>query len=375
MKTGKAKAVKSAGKMKFRTYPYTVTRVRVMKSKLLKGEDYLRMRKMGLNEMIRFLEESEYKQEIDSRSKDYMGTELIELALNDNLANVVNKLLGISIKGEVKQLIELYSLKWVLNNAKLVLRAKMNKLDEKDLRYGVIPIKPLDYESSMKAHKEGEDELFRVIAKLAQIDVRVLAELYRAGNLVGLENEIDTGFYVKLMLLEKRLKLKKSDPLRQFFELLVYLMNIRNIVKFKIAGVKNDEIRSFMVLDGGKKSRSAGRSKDQLIAAMIAANDMKSLFDVLKKSRYKELVTGDVEENPTRFEAAIDKFLLAYASKLLHRKPMSVSPIFGYLLCKEIETKNIRLLVHSKAMGLDERFIDRNLISVDGPLQGGLKNA
>lgn len=375
-KSGKGR--KTAGKVKFRTYPYTVTRVRVMKSKLLREEDYLRMKKMGLNEMIRFLEESEYKHEIDALSKEYLGTELIELALNDNLANVVNKLLGISIKEEVRLLIEFYSLKWVLNNVKLVLRARMNRLEESDLRYGVIPIKPMDYETSMKMHRESEDEIFKIINKITHIDLRTLVELYKAGDLVGLENEIDINFYTRLIELEKRLKLKKNDPLRQFFELLVYLMNIKNIVKFKMGGIKEDMIRNMMVLEErkiGKGVFSLGSRQDKLIADMISASDMKALFETLKKSYYNGLVTAEVEENPTRLEGAIDKFLLMYASKLLHRRPLSVSPIFGYLLGKEIETKNIKLLVHAKAMNLDEKFVDSNLIVVDGSLINVVKNA
>jgi V/A-type H+-transporting ATPase subunit C len=356
----------AAGKMKFGAYPYTVTRVRVMKSKLLKEEDYLRMRKMGLNEMTRFLEESEYKSEIDALSKEYMGTELIELALNENLANLVNKLLRVSLKDEVRQLIELYSLKWVLGNVKLVLRSRMNRLEEGDLKYGVIPVRPMDYETSLRMHKEGGDEILRLAGRLARIDAARLAELFKAGDLVGLENEIDKGFYARLIELEGRLRLKKNDPLRRFFNLLVYLMNIRNVVKFKAGGIKEDAIRGMMVLGGGTAGKVRRRGQDRLISGLIAAADMKGLFEILRKSPYQRLLTAEVEENPSRLEASVDAYLMAYASKLLHRRPLSVSPIFGYLLCKEIETKNIRLLVHSKAMGLDERFVDANLISVDG---------
>jgi len=148
-------------------------------------------------------------------------------------------------------------------------------------------------------------------------------------------------------------------------------------VKFKMGGIKEDVIRKLMVLDesGRGKAYSLGKRQEKLIADMIAANDMKALFDALRKSQFRDLVTAEVEENPTRLEGAIDKFLLMYASRLLHRRPLSVSPIFGYLLCKEIETKNIKLLVHAKAMGLDERFVDSNLILVDNYLINVVKNA
>jgi V/A-type H+-transporting ATPase subunit C len=380
-------AKKKIKRIRFKSYPYTVTRVRVMKSKLLREEDYLRMKKMGPNEMIRFLEESEYKSEIDLHSKEYRGAELIELALNENLANIINKLLSISLKHELKMLIQFYSLKWILNNIKLVLRTRMNKLSESDLKYGVIPIQPTDYETCVKLYRGGGDDFLDTLSDITNIEPHRLRDLYGANDLVGLENEIDMTFYNRMMELQKKIMMRKKDPLKQFFDNMIYLTNIRNIARFKNEGINEEVIRSMLVVEQkhklsvkvsvtSKRFRVRKKKKEyKLIEDMIAAEDMKTLFEELKRSRYKELVTPDVEANPARLEGAIDKFLLNYASKLLHRKPLSVSPIFGYLLWKEIETKNIKLLVHAKAMGLDEKVVDANLIVVDDSLLKVIRNA
>ncbi|MFH1237768.1 MAG: V-type ATPase subunit [Candidatus Aenigmatarchaeota archaeon] len=375
---------KKIKRVRFKSYPYTVTRVRVMKSKLLSEEDYLRMRKMGLNETIRFLGESEYKHEIDLHSKDYRGAELVELALNENLANVINKLLSISLQEELKMLIQFYALKWILNNIKLVLRTRMNKLSESDLKYGVIPIQPTDYETCIKLYRGGGDEFLEMLSGITNIEPQRLRDLYAANDLVGLENEIDLTFYNRMMELYKKIKMRKSDPLKQFFDSIVQLNNLRNITRFKNEGINEETIRKMLVMEPKGKLKTKvstlmkklrfkkirikirkGKTEEKLIDAMIKAEDMKTLFGALKRSKYKELVTPDVEKNPSRLEGTIDRFLLNYATKLLHRKPLSVSPIFGYLLWKEIETKNIKLLVHAKAMGLDENVVDANLIMVN----------
>ena len=47
---------------------------------------------------------------------------------------------------EVKELVELYVRKWVINNIKTVLRAKINNLDSKEMRSGIIPVFPTTYE-------------------------------------------------------------------------------------------------------------------------------------------------------------------------------------------------------------------------------------
>ena len=41
-----------AKRIRLGTYPYTVTRVRVMRSFLLAPADYLRMQQMGMNELV-----------------------------------------------------------------------------------------------------------------------------------------------------------------------------------------------------------------------------------------------------------------------------------------------------------------------------------
>src|SRR3989338_4635721 len=120
-----------------KTYPYTAARVKAMKSLLLARNDYLKMRKMGLNEMIRFLEEREYKKEIDILSSEYSGMELINLALNQNLSNTINKLLVISTK-ESNDLIKKYAMKWVVGNIKVMLRTKNWSMAKKS----IIPVSP-----------------------------------------------------------------------------------------------------------------------------------------------------------------------------------------------------------------------------------------
>jgi len=370
----------AGGRIRFTTYSYTVTRVRVMKSRLLREEDYMRMRKMGLNEMIRFLEESEHKGEIDSLSKRYRGAELVELAMNESLANVVNKLLRISLKEELKFIIEFYSEKWILNNVKLVLRTKMNRLGEDDLKYGIVPIKPTGYEACLRLYRESGEGFLEEISAITHIDAARLGELYRANDLVGLENEIDVSFYRRLMALKRRIRMGPNDPLKQFFEHLIYLMNIKNIVRFKNEGLDEDTIRKMIVMEPSgrlavRERGLAGRKGRRLMEGIIRAKDVKTVFERLKQSPYKDLVTAEVEQTPSRLEGSIEKFLLMYASKLLHRKPLSVSPIFGYLLWKEIETKNLKLLVHAKAMGLDEKFVDANLIVVDDSVLKVMKNA
>ena len=67
-------------------YVYVCTRLRVRKAKLIPREDYLRLLNMSIPEITRFIEETQYKREIDELASSFHGNDLIELALSWNLA-------------------------------------------------------------------------------------------------------------------------------------------------------------------------------------------------------------------------------------------------------------------------------------------------
>ena len=79
-------------KIKLRRYPYTYVRTVVMRSLLFKKEDYHKMVKMGFSEIARFLQESNYKKEINALASEYSGADLLELALNKNLCESFKKI-------------------------------------------------------------------------------------------------------------------------------------------------------------------------------------------------------------------------------------------------------------------------------------------
>jgi len=97
-----------------------------MKTKLVPAEMYARMMNMDMSEIARYLEETQYKDEIDALSKDYSGVELIEHATFANLAKTFRKLEEVSID-EPSFLILEYLRRWDVWNIKTLLRGKFQR--------------------------------------------------------------------------------------------------------------------------------------------------------------------------------------------------------------------------------------------------------
>ncbi len=327
--------------MKFGTYPYTTARMKAMKSLLLARDDYIKMRKMGLNEMIRYLEEREYKKEITLLSAEYKRMELINLALNENLANTINKLFMISSK-ESHVLIKNYSMKWIINNIKIIIRSKNWDLVKK----AIVPIAPTTHSYCFDLIRKEKNEFVKEVSKVTGIDEEKFMDLYENNDIIGMENELDRLYYSGLVLVHKELG---RGVLKDFYKFLIELMDIKNVIKLKSIKVQKEVIESLVT------------TKSPLVKQIIGES-MEDSIKTLNESKYKAFAEG-VEKDLSQLENNIEKYLLQYSFKLLHLKPLSIAPIFGYLLAKEIEIRNLKLLINSRAVNLDEEFVEKNLIT------------
>ena len=121
------------------TYPYAYARVCAMKSKLVRRDDYTKLLKMGVNEVMKFLQETEYKKEIDELSMAISGVNLVELALNKNLIKTMQKLKRIS-PDELRLLIEAYLKRMDSHNIKTILRGKLTKAGNEYVETLLVPV-------------------------------------------------------------------------------------------------------------------------------------------------------------------------------------------------------------------------------------------
>jgi len=127
-------------------YPYTYVRVATMKAKLLNRDDYNKLLKMSFAEITKFLQDSEYKKEINELAMELSGADLLEAALNKNLISSFNKLLRIS-PDELDLLINAHLRRYDYYNIKSILRGKFANLSNEAIKKMLIPIVQLQRSS------------------------------------------------------------------------------------------------------------------------------------------------------------------------------------------------------------------------------------
>ena len=339
--------------MSFGGYPYTSARVKAMKATLLKPQDYVKLHHMGYSEIARFLEEGEYREGINKFTGTHSGLELIELGLNENFAGTMEQLLTISNRKEVRELIETYVLKWVLNNYKLILKVKMGLLSAEEMATIQIPIRPTDYHAASQLLQEEASKTIREVSLRIPVGEDTLFQLFEKKDIIALETAIDRGYYKKLLMLVKRMRLLEADPLKRFMNNIITLTNIKTIIRMKDKGAEKEAILQALI----------PAKHSDLIHSLAGAGDLSTLLSQLKPTVFSLLSDEQILKDISLVESRAEAFLYKTAYSLLHKQPLSVSSVFGFLLLKEIEVRNLRLFIHAKALNLGKEFIEENMVN------------
>ena len=340
-------------------YPYTYVRTAVMKSFLFKKDDYQKMLKMSFSEIAKLLQDSNYKKEINALATELSGADLLELALNRNLAESFKKLIRI-VPYELALLIKEYAKRKDIEDIKTILRGKFTKTDEKTIRNSITAAGTLSFDFIVSLLKKESIEEILKENKIVDFNLlkNGLKDLNEKNNLASIENSLDKYYYSHLMQFSKILP-KEGALFRDFLLKEVEVLNLLTLLRLKKAKFGKEAIKDFII-----PFRGLSGSK---IAALAALDDFDELSSTLEKTEYKNIISKGIEEfkksgSLITLETELYKYLLRQSILLLHQHPLSIDVILGYMFAKDIEVRNLKIIIKGKQLGLSEDFIESQLV-------------
>ncbi|NYT17011.1 MAG: ATP synthase A1 subunit C [Methanomicrobiales archaeon] len=330
-------------------YVYVCTRMRVRKSKLIPREDYVRILNMSLPEITRFIEETEYKKEIDELAPSFQGIDLVELALSWNLAKEYQEIQKIT-PGVLKRFTQSYLLRWDIQNVLTILRGKAQGMSAGKIREVLVPAGELDRVFLDRLLKE--DSPVRIVEALKGHSIyQILSEGLDAAleeeSFARIENELYKQFYANL-LSEAMSGLRGGKQFLEYIMLDIDITNIRNMFRLRMDRLQEDA-RS-MVVQGSTFSADEFQH-------LISIDDQKEFIDALKaKVRLKPLIAMldmvESEKSLREIEIELIKVQLSQMESLSKLNPFSIHPILTYLEKKKYEIFNLRAIARGKEVEL-----------------------
>ncbi len=339
-------------------YPYVTARVKAKRALLLPKDTYDRLLLMEVPEIARFLGEREYKAEMLALGARYSGVDLIENAVTRNLAKVYNQIYEFS-EGSLRTMVGQYLDRYDLENIKAIVRSKV---------YGATPDEVFD--DLVPAGSFSEDFLRELV------DMTSLDEVFKAlegtiyatafaalkkkpaevANWAEWEDRVSRLYYADLLAAIPP-STEANRFMRQFVKREIDIVNLKTLLRAWDAKAK---FTREIFLDGGDEL-------DMESLHEMVSLDKPALLKRLAEYSFYEDISGALETIDETGTGAlmrrVEKLHLLEAARYAHLQPLSILPILDYIVLKDREVQNIRIIARGKESGLSNEVL-RDLLVV-----------
>ncbi len=340
-------------------YAYTAARVKAKKSKLLKEEDYNKLLMMTVPEISHYISDAGYSKEMTDLAARYSGISLVEYATYTNMAKQFRSILS-SATGDLSRMVAAYLTKWDFENLKTILRGKNYGLTIDDIKEDLVPAGSLgtdDLEKIISAPSiEDALALFKSKTGISVSD-EALNAYKEEGVLTKIEDEISKGYY-KSVLASIEGRDRATSIFRNYFKYVIDAKNIETLLKLKVENVSSENASEFFIPGGYEVNQ-------KVFSQIAAAPDFQSALNETQQLKIYSELKDSLNQNATIMEVVneIDKYKIKLANQVAHMYPLSVIPVVEYMIHKEIEVRNIRMIAHGTDSGLD-RDTMKNLLVI-----------
>lgn len=324
-------------------YAYAVARIHAIEKKLISQESFNWMieSKTALDAM-KILVDAEY----GFSSSDNLNSNDYENLLSEEYRKVYDILSSLI---EDSEIIDVFKQRFDYQNIKVILKSEFIQKKDFDsllIDIGTISLKDLKYILS--------ERKFNEIPQIMQESIIECIDKYnRTKDPQIIDIILDKAYFKQASILSQS---SKNEFLKRFIEINIDLENIKSLLRVHNLKIEPDFFGKIFI-EGGSLSKK------------IFCNDkltqIDDLIESIKFSQYNHLIVGGIENykvssNLSEIEKLVDNFIISFISKAKYTL-FGVEPLVAYLIAKEIEMKNIRIIMVGKINNMNKQTIYERL--------------
>ena len=315
------------------------TRLRVLEKEFLKSENFIRISETEtLEDALRSLSDTVYNKYINKLSSP---TEY-EYILKEELTNFYDELFDICPS---KIPVKLLTLKYFYHNLKVLIKEDIGKKDLKDLYMNIGDFDLKEYKDALlKGSKK--NKYFELITRVEE-----LYEEKKDPQLIDIY--LDNAYFTELLELAKE---SKVDLFIKYAKNLIDFTNIRTLLRAKKQEKSPEFLRSIIIEGGNVREETYFDLLNRDISSDTDAFKKLEIYKYIKEALDSFKERGNLSD----FEREMDNYFIDLIKDV---KYITYGPevVFANALAKEMEIKNLRIILVSKLNGLDSEFIREKL--------------
>lgn len=312
---------------KYIPFAYGSSRVRAKRSMLLSSDELHSLGTLSYKDIVYRLEKKGFSELVELIDSDFRE-ENVQRVLRNHYITSINKIRKY-VPSKYRDFFMVLERRNDFDFIVSVLRSKVNPNFDRHI------IKALFVESKYFTEKDLEkvesmsmDDFFRILKKTPYYKlIENFIDDIKAGNLSGFEKRLSQSYYNDLK------KFGKVDSVMiAYTKVLTDIYNIRQALSFASPGF----------ISGGTLSQT-------MLDKLDKSNKLKDIISALEGSKYHVYVEGSI--HVIDIVRGLFKYKKAFGDKLLVRNPLSINLFIAFYIHKELELKNIRIilkLVHAR---------------------------
>ncbi|MDU1583295.1 MAG: V-type ATPase subunit, partial [Peptoniphilus harei] len=241
--------------------------------------------------------------------------------------------------------VKLLTLKYFYHNLKVLIKEDIGKKDLKDLYMNIGDFDLKEYKDALlKGSKK--NKYFELITRVEE-----LYEEKKDPQLIDIY--LDNAYFTELLELAKE---SKVDLFIKYAKNLIDFTNIRTLLRAKKQEKSVEFLRSIIIEGGNVREETYFDLLNRDISSYTDAFKKLEIYKYIKEALDSFKERGNLSD----FEREMDNYFIDLIKDV---KYITYGPevVFANALAKEMEIKNLRIILVSKLNGLDSEFIREKL--------------
>ncbi len=320
-------------------------KISTKKSKLIGNKKISELSTFSFDEIIKYLEEHDFKQAVDTSYLQFEGFYLIERILNIHTSRIYTEVFSASSK-QNKILLENYYLKYQIHNLISMIRCRLS--NEKDFEVYLIG-DDRKKEKFLKAFEMPNiEDAISYISKKLKFDSLKVLENFKLG-IFNLENYLYKEYYEKLNSFKFKYNNLDEKRFFNFIKTYIDLVNSRTYLRLRLEENSTLKFEEVFII-GGKLTLNSFLKMD--------SNKFEEV-EIILNEKFKELDSSNTKNNIISFDKKINnhKSQANDAFKIANFG----SPFYSlrYLFNVEKEMSKLRILLKAKYLKLSDEEISK----------------
>jgi len=339
--------------------PYVAARAKSRRQKLADRARLRQLINQSPEQMTVAVGDMGYRAEMDLYAGKYSGGDLVEAALTHNLEHELKDIVGMC-NGAIRAMVEVYTLRFEYQNAKVVLRAVINDVDQDKVSNNILPALN-DINTPWLKMVENADDLRSAATQMRRMSFgSELMSLPDDARLADYENALDRHYFKRSL---ESLSLKGAGVrfLKDLLKSEIDHRNILNILEAEAVGIANDDILEMLI--------PGGRLIPERAFSSIAAGGKNTALDILRGANRFDMQEFEGALAEAKSVNSLDPVITwfnarehALLQRMSYLHPVSALPVVNYVAMKVQEVTDLRLIVRGRLAGLPAEVLEAHIL-------------